>query len=66
MTNRTTFVIAQRLDSVRAADQVLVLDQGRIVDRGTHDELIRREGVYRRIYEIQARTRQTQAIPDAP
>lgn len=64
MSDRTTFIIAQRLDSIGAADQVLVVDQGRIVDRGTHDELIARDGVYRRIYVIQAQTRRTTPVSD--
>jgi len=64
MSDRTTFIIAQRLDSIAAADQVLVVDQGRIVDRGTHDELIARDGVYRRIYVIQAQTRRTTPVSD--
>lgn len=55
MEDRTTFIIAQRLSSVRRADLILVLDQGRIVERGTHDELLAQEGLYREIYELQLR-----------
>ncbi len=51
---RTTFVIAHRLSTIRSADQILVLDDGRIVERGTHDQLLRRGGLYRRLYEKQA------------
>ncbi len=51
---RTTFVIAHRLSTIRSADQILVLDEGRIVERGTHDQLLRAGGLYRRLYEKQA------------
>jgi len=55
MKGRTSFIIAHRVQSVMHADLILVLDKGRIVQRGTHDQLIQREGIYRRIYELQAR-----------
>ena len=55
MAGRTTFVIAQRLSTVRHADLILVLDQGKIVQRGTHLELLAQEGLYRRIYDLQLR-----------
>ena len=55
MGNRTTFVIAQRLVSLRDADEILVLDEGRIVERGTHDELVAAGGLYSRIYDLQLR-----------
>ena len=51
--DRTTFVIAHRLSTVRKADMILVLDEGRIVERGTHAELIDQGGLYRRIYDLQ-------------
>ena len=50
---RTTLTIAHRLTTVMTADEILVLDQGRIVERGTHAELMRRNGVYARIFELQ-------------
>jgi ATP-binding cassette subfamily B protein len=55
MENRTSFVIAHRIQSVMDADEILVLDKGYIVQRGTHRELVAEEGIYRRIYELQAR-----------
>ena len=55
MEGRTTFVIAQRLSTVRRADQILVLEEGRIVERGTHADLLARGGLYREIYELQLR-----------
>jgi ATP-binding cassette subfamily B protein len=53
MQNRTTFVIAQRLSTVKRADQILVLDAGRIVQRGRHDELLEQGGLYKQIYDLQ-------------
>lgn len=53
MKGRTTFVIAQRLSTVKSADQILVLDDGSIVQRGRHRELVEQPGIYREIYELQ-------------
>ena len=50
---RTTFVIAHRLSTIQSANQILVLDEGRIVERGAHAELLRNNGLYRRLYERQ-------------
>lgn len=55
MKGRTTFVIAHRLSTIRKAHQILVIEEGEIVERGTHDELIAREGRYHRLYTYQAR-----------
>ena len=55
MEGRTSFIIAHRIQSVMNADLVLVLDNGRIVQRGTHEELMAQEGIYRRTYELQVR-----------
>ncbi len=55
MEGRTTFIIAHRIQSVMKADLILVMDRGRIVQMGTHEELINRPGLYRDIYEIQTR-----------
>jgi ATP-binding cassette subfamily B protein len=58
MRGRTTFIIAHRVQSVMDADLILVLDKGRIVQRGRHEELVDQEGIYRRIYQLQARIEQ--------
>ncbi len=55
MENRTTFVIAHRIQSLMSADLILVLNRGRIVQAGTHNELIGQDGIYRRIYAAQTR-----------
>jgi ATP-binding cassette subfamily B multidrug efflux pump len=57
MEGRTTFVIAHRLSTVRRADLILVMDQGRIVEQGTHNQLLKIGGLYRQIYELQLRDR---------
>ncbi|MFN8446182.1 MAG: ABC transporter ATP-binding protein [Caldilineaceae bacterium] len=53
MKNRTTLVIAQRLLTLKNADCILVLDHGAIVERGTHEELLKQEGLYKQIYDLQ-------------
>jgi ATP-binding cassette, subfamily B, multidrug efflux pump len=53
MEGRTTFVIAHRLSTVRRADMILVMDKGQIVERGTHNELLARGGLYKEIYDLQ-------------
>lgn len=62
MRGRTTFVIAHRISSVKHADEILVLDRGRIVERGTHDQLLALGGAYREIYEIQFRDREGEVL----
>src|SRR5207244_7282431 len=52
---RTTFVIAHRLSTIRSADQILVMEGGEIVERGTHTELLARRGRYRQLYDKQYR-----------
>ncbi len=55
MEGRTTFIIAQRLLTLKNADYILVLDHGRIVERGQHDSLLAQNGLYREIYDLQLR-----------
>jgi ATP-binding cassette subfamily B multidrug efflux pump len=55
MKGRTTFVIAQRLSTVHRADQILVMEDGQVVESGTHQELLSFDGLYRQIYELQFR-----------
>lgn len=59
--HRTTFVIAHRLSTVLGADRILVLDEGRLVDAGTHAELLAREGIYARLHAMQFRDRSNDA-----
>ena len=56
MANRTSFVIAHRLSTIRRADQIVVVRQGQIVERGTHDQLLRSAGLYARLARIQNTT----------
>jgi ABC-type multidrug transport system fused ATPase/permease subunit len=60
LAGRTSLVIAHRLSTVRDADLILVLDHGRIVERGAHHELLARNGLYARLWRTQARS------PSAP
>jgi ATP-binding cassette subfamily B protein/subfamily B ATP-binding cassette protein MsbA len=62
MVGRTTFLIAHRLSTVRRADAILVIDQGRLVECGTHQELLRLGGLYRQLHDVQTR----QALRRAP
>jgi subfamily B ATP-binding cassette protein MsbA len=59
---RTTFVIAHRLSTIQSADQILVVEEGRIVERGTHAELLARDGRYRQLYEKQYRVEMNRFI----
>jgi ATP-binding cassette subfamily B protein len=64
MVGRTSFLIAHRLSTVRHADQILVLNAGQIVERGTHEELVRQDGIYHQLYLAQTRERKRRARPN--
>ncbi len=59
--NCTKFVVAQRVSTIKDADLILVVEDGRIVDRGTHEELVQRAGFYARIYDIQLKDQERMA-----
>jgi ATP-binding cassette subfamily B protein len=58
MRGRTTFIIAHRLSSLKHADEILVMENGRIVERGSHEQLLAQNGVYRSVYDIQFQDRE--------
>lgn len=64
MNNRTTIIIGHRISSVQAADQIIVLDQGRIAEQGTHDQLVRLNGIYADMYHKQLLDEEAEAAQD--
>ena len=58
MAGRTSLVIAHRLSTIHAADKILVLEKGQLVEQGTHDELLGRKGLYAELYETQFKSEQ--------
>jgi ABC-type multidrug transport system fused ATPase/permease subunit len=63
---RTSFTIAHRLSTIRDADLILVMDHGQIAERGTHEELLARHGVYRQLHDAQVKSPRTRPAPQMP
>ena len=66
MSERTTIVIAHRLSTIQRVDQIIVLEDGQITDRGTHDELLVKSTAYQAIYELQFRLQEEGLSPIPP
>lgn len=63
MQGRTVFAIAHRLSTIRRADQILVLDRGHIAERGRHDDLLAKDGIYRHLYKMQFEQQHEAVVP---
>jgi len=61
MVGRTTFMIAHRLSTIRHADLILVINHGQLVEKGTHEELLRRNGLYEQLHDMQTRSERSKA-----
>ncbi len=53
MIGRTTFIVAHRLSTIRNADKIITLEHGRLIEQGTHEELLQQEGLYKHLYQVQ-------------
>jgi ATP-binding cassette subfamily B multidrug efflux pump len=62
MQGRTSFVIAHRLSTIRDADQILVINDGQVIERGTHEELLAQGGFYHQLYTSQFRATRRQVV----
>ena len=60
MVGRTSVVIAHRLSTIKNADKILVLEKGKVVEEGNHDELMDKDGLYAHLYKIQYRNKEAQ------
>ena len=58
MKNKTSFVIAHRLSTILNSDQILVMEQGNIIEQGTHEELLQKQGAYASLYQSQFKAAQ--------
>jgi ABC-type multidrug transport system fused ATPase/permease subunit len=61
---RTTLVVAHRLSTIKNADEIVVISNGRIEEQGSHEELLTRDGIYQQLYKLQFRSQENQDISD--